>query len=160
MTNQHLTNEQFTEVLSGDCALDASRHMQTCPQCRQELDQVQAGIGSFVTLGLEWAEKRAPALPLARSSFVRRWQPVDTWAAAAVLAIGILFGVHQERILQTPAVMAVPSPESADSASEVSDDNRLMMAIDQEIHWQAESPVSVATSARHPHSPSPRRLAD
>ena len=61
MTGQHLTDEQFTELLSGDCPADASRHMLACTQCQWEFERVQASIEDFVTLSLEWAEKRASA---------------------------------------------------------------------------------------------------
>jgi hypothetical protein len=40
-------------------------------------------------------------------------------------------------------------------AAEVADDNRLLMAIDKEIRWQPESPISIddlTASAGRPHA--------
>jgi anti-sigma-K factor RskA len=163
MTGQHLTDEQFTDLLSGDCPLDASRHMLACAQCQCEFRRVQASIEDFVTLSLKWAERRASASIPTPSAFVRGWRSASSWAAAAaVLAAAVLFGVHQERML-APEAVSVASNQSAQSASEVADDNRLLMAIDKEIRWQTASLISVddlATSARRPHSRPSRRLTN
>ena len=161
MTGQHLTDEQFTDLLSGDRTADASRHMLACAQCQSEFERVQASIEDFVTLSLEWAGPRASRSILAPSAFVRGWQSASSWAtAAAVLAAAILFGVHQGRLL-SPDVISVASSQPAESASEVAEDNRLLMAIDKEIRWQTESPVSIddlTASAGRPHTQPSRRL--
>jgi hypothetical protein len=164
MTGQHLTDEQFTELLSGDCRMDASRHMMACAQCQHEFERVQASIEDFVTVSLEWAERRASTSIAAPSAFVRGWQSASSWAAAAaVLAAVILFGVHREGML-TPDVISVAISQPAESASEVADDNRLLVAIDKEIRWQTESPISIddltTTSARRLHSQPSRRLTN
>jgi hypothetical protein len=163
MTGQHLTDEEFTELLSGECPLDASRHMQACPQCQSEFDRVQTSIEDFGSFALEWAEQRASASIRPPSAFVYRWQQAGTWAAAAVLAAAVLFGVHQQKGIQAPEVTLATNVHPAHPESEVADDNRLMMAIDREIHWQADSPVagdSLAESGRRPHSQASRRLAN
>ena len=56
MTGQHLSDEQFTDLLAGECPMDALQHMNTCPQCQRELEQVQASIEDFSAVGLQWAE--------------------------------------------------------------------------------------------------------
>lgn len=162
MTGQHLTDEQFTELLSGDCPLDASRHMQACGQCRSEFRRVQSSLEDFASLGLAWAEQRASASISTPSAFVRRWQSASRWAAAAAVLAAVLLGVHQERRMPAPEV-SIAGSQQADSASEVADDDRLMIAIDKEIRWQTESPISVddlATSAKTPHSQLSRRLTN
>ena len=158
MTGQHLTDEQFTDLLSGDYTADARRHMLACAQCQGEFERVQASIEDFVTLSLEWAGPRASTSISAPSAFVRGWQSASSWAtAAAVLAAAILFGVHHGR----PDVTSIASSQPAESASEVADDNRLLMAIDKEIRWQTESPISIddlTASAGRPHAQPSRRL--
>jgi anti-sigma-K factor RskA len=161
MTGQHLTDEQFTDLLSGDYTADASRHMLACAQCQGEFEQVQTSIEDFVNLSREWAEPRAAKSISAPSAFARGWRCASSWAAAAaVLAAAILFGIHQGR-LTGPGVLAVSGSQPAESASEVADDNRLLMAIDKEIRWQPESPISIddlTASAASPHARLPRRL--
>jgi hypothetical protein len=148
-------------LLSGDYTTDASRHMLACAQCQGEFERVQASIEDFVTLSLEWAEPRASTSISAPSVFIRGWQSANSWAvAAAILAAAILFGVHQGRLL-TPDVISVAGSQPAESASEVADDNRLLMAIDKEIRWQTESPISIddlTASAGRPHAQPSRRL--
>jgi hypothetical protein len=161
MTGQHLTDEQFTELLAGDYPFDASRHLQACAQCQCEFNRVQASIADFGSLAIEWAEQRASVSIPAPSAFARAWQPRSAWAAAAVLAAAVLFGLHQEN--RTPGAITVAGIHPAHSEREVADDNRLMMAIDREIHWQAESPVAgdnLVESGRRPHSQAPGRLAN
>jgi hypothetical protein len=161
MTGQHLTDEQLTDLLSGDYTTDASRHMLSCVQCQGEFERVQASIEDFVTLSLEWAERRASTSISVPSAFLCGWQSASSWAvAAAVLATAILFGVHQGRLL-SPDAISVASSQPAESASEVADDNRLLMAIDKEIRWQTESPISIddlTASAGRPHAQPSRRL--
>jgi hypothetical protein len=141
MTGQHLTDEQFTGLLSGDYTADARGHMLACAQCQDEFERVQASIEDFVTLSLEWAEPRASTS--GPSAFARGWHSASSWAAAAaVLAAAILFGVHQGGLL-SPDVNSVAGRQSVEPASEVADDNRLLMAIDKEIRWQTESPISI-----------------
>jgi hypothetical protein len=160
VTNPHLTEEQFTQALAGDCDLDVSRHLQTCPQCQCETKRVQAAISDFTAAGLEWAEQQAPASITVCSRFVPRWQAVSSWTAAAVVATAVLFGVHQERMSQTAAITAIPTVERAESAADVADDNRLLAAIDTEIRWQAQSPVSIETSDKESRSQSLHKLAN
>jgi hypothetical protein len=161
MTGQHLTDEQFTGLLSGDYIGDASRHLLACAQCQSEFERVQASIEDFVNLSLEWAGPRASTSITAPSAFVRGWHSASSWAtAAAVLAAAILFGVHHGRLL-TPDVISLASSQPAESASEVADDNRLLMAIDKEIRWQTESPISIddlTASPATPHTQPSRRL--
>jgi hypothetical protein len=163
MTGHHLTDEQFTELLSGDCPMDATRHMMVCTQCQREFERVQASIEDFVTVSVEWAERRASTSIAAPSAFVRGWQSASSLAAAAaVLAAAILFGVHREGML-TPDVLSVANSQPAESASEVAEDNRLLMAIDKEIRWQTESPISIddlTSSTRRPHSQPSRGLTN
>jgi hypothetical protein len=162
MTGQHLTDEQFTELLSGECPMDASRHMLACAHCRSEFSRVRSSLEDFASLALEWAEQQASTSISPPSMLARNWRSAGAGAAAAaVLAAALLFGVHQERRVQAPEVSIASS--QADSASEVAADDRLMVAIDKEIRWQVESPLSVddlSTPARTPHSQSLHRLTN
>jgi hypothetical protein len=157
MTGQHLTNDLFTDLLIGDCSLEIRRHVDACPQCQDEFKRVQSAIDGFGAAGLEWAEQQAPISISPSSQLLFQCRSLGTWAAAALLAAAVLFEVHQGWIVPTPAANNVAA-EAVESTSDVADDNRLMMAIDQEIRWQAESPLSIATPEKR--SRPPRRLAN
>jgi hypothetical protein len=150
MTGHHLTDEQFAGLLAGGC--DTSRHLLECAQCRQELRTVQASLEDFASLSLEWAEERASESISARSVLLRSWQSASarTAAAAAILTAAVLFaGQYQKR----PQAVSVAATQAAVSDSEVADDNRLMMAIDQEMRWQPQALISaneLAASGRRP----------
>jgi hypothetical protein len=156
MTGRHLTSEQFTDLLIGECSLEVRRHVDTCRQCQDECEQVQSAIDGFGAAGLKWAEQRAPMSISPSSQLFLQCRSLGTWAAAALLAAAVLFEVHQGWIVPTPAVNNVTTQGVA-STVDVADDNRLMMAIDQEIRWQAESPLSIATPEKHSR---PRGLAN
>jgi hypothetical protein len=140
MTGQHLTDEQFTELLLGEYCIEASRHMEMCAECRSEFERVQTSIEDFGTLGLLWAQQR-PA-PRVCTPWLRGWHAVGTRTAAAVLLAAVLFGTYQEKRMEPPVADSAATATPACSESEVADDNRLMMAIDNEIRWQADSPVA------------------
>lgn len=163
MTGQHstphLNNDQFSDLLIGDCPLEVRRHVDTCPQCQEEFKRVQSAIDSFGSACLEWAEQRAPVSISPSSPLLFQCRSLGTWAAAALLAAAVLFEVHQGWIVPTPAANDVAT-QGVESTANVAEDNRLMMAIDQEIRWQAESPLSIASPEKHDRSRPPRWLAN
>jgi ferric-dicitrate binding protein FerR (iron transport regulator) len=160
MTGQHLTDEQFTDLLSGDCPSEAIQHMKMCTQCQSEFERVQSSIEDFGTAGLLWAEQRPAPRIHTQSVLVRGWRAVSSRTAAAALLATVLFGAYQQKRMQAPVedpLAATP----AHSESQVADDNQLMMAIDQEIRWQADSPVAVEHLAEgRVHFRVSRRLAN
>jgi hypothetical protein len=162
MTGHHTTDEQFAGLLSGDCAIDTSDHMLGCAQCRQEFKTVQASLEDFASLSLEWAEQRASTSISTPSVLIRGWQSASAWtaAAAAVLTAAVLFSGQYQRRAQAPEATSVAASQAADSDSEVADDNRLMVAIDEEIRWPTQTLISVHDLAtpgrRSPETPSPR----
>ncbi len=157
MTGQHLTDEQFTELLSGEYCVEASRHIEICAQCRSEFERVQTSIEDFGTVGLLWAEQR-PA-PRVCGPWLRGWHAIGARTAAAALLAAVLFGAYKEKRMQAPVADPVAAAAPACSASEVADDNRLMMAIDKEIRWQANSPVAINNLVEG-HSRVSHKLAD
>jgi hypothetical protein len=142
MTGQHLNDEQFTDLLSGDCPSEAIQHMKLCLQCQREFEQVQASIEDFAVFALRWAEQRPSPRFSIPSVLVRGWHALGARTAAAALLAAVLFGAYQQKRLQAPEADPLAAATPASSESQVADDNRLLMAIDNEIRWQAESPVA------------------
>jgi hypothetical protein len=139
MTGQHLSDEQFTDLLARECPMDALQHMNTCPQCQREFEQVQASIEDFGAVGLQWAEDRPAPRISTSSALIRRWNPLSARTVAAGLLAAALFATYQEKRMQAPNMETILP---AQSEGQVADDNRLMLAIDKEIRWQADSPVA------------------
>jgi hypothetical protein len=111
-----------------------------------------------------WAEEQEPASLTARSRWMLHRKAVGSCAAAVVLAAAILFGLHQEETAPVVSVATSSEVERSESPVDVAEDNRLLAAIDTEIRWQAQSPVSMETSGetsgRPSRSRSTRKLAN
>ncbi len=133
--------------------------MDACPQCQNEFKQVQSAIDSFGATSLAVGRRRAPVSISPSSQLFFQCRTLGTWAAAALLAAAVLFEVHQGWICSNPCGQRRGVPGGG-VPFERCGDNRLMMAIDQEIRWEAESPLSTTTLERHSHSRPPRRLAN
>jgi hypothetical protein len=160
VTSEHLTDEQFADLLSGEWKTDLRIHEESCADCRSELDQVQSAIRGFNEVGLRWAEIQAPRRVPVPSKWSLRLHTIPRWsmAAAAMLIIGTAVGVHEIRqpVVQAPTTVAVTASEP--SKAVIADDNQLMQSIDQELSADVRPPVpaSELQTAATPH----RRVAE
>ncbi|HVG27587.1 MAG TPA: hypothetical protein VM865_08280 [Acidobacteriaceae bacterium] len=144
---EHMTDEQFSELLANETATGAMQgHLESCAQCRRELEAIRSAVGDLSALSLRWAEQRAGQVS-APSGWALRWGMLPGWSAAlpAVLLFGIGLGTYLERGGQTVApqraetrAVAAPSPD------ELAQDNRLMLSIDQELRQQVRPQVPAA----------------
>jgi hypothetical protein len=141
---QHLTDLEFGDLLAGDCPGEAAElHLAGCDYCRQELDAVGDSLGSFRTLSTAWAQSEAPRrVPMpSRLALGLGMRPswgagVAATAMAALLAVGMGLpgGSSTARSMATP-------PPVPPSNTELANDNRLMLSIDQELSAQAQPAV-------------------
>jgi anti-sigma factor RsiW len=92
--SEHLTSEQFSKWIIGQCSPAEEEHGRTCPACSSELAEFQTALTGFRRSIEKWADQKAVAIPdatrlhsLSRPSTRRPllWIPVA--AAAAALAI-------------------------------------------------------------------------
>lgn len=159
-TYTHLTDAQFTELLSGVESPELLHHVQGCAGCGAELERVRSAVESFNRVTMAWAQRQSVGIqvPVAPE---RRWFAIPTWSMAgglaAVLAVaGLAAGVHVERSHQeaAPVVEVATGPTEA----AVSEDNRLMMAIDSELR-QTETAVIPAAELGRAQSRSKQGLS-
>lgn len=148
MTPGHLTDEQFGELTLGESpGSEARAHLEACEACRAELRAVTAGIRSFSSMGMLWAEQRAPGLVPVPSRWSVRLHAVPRWAvpAAALAIFAAAVGFHPEHrtaLAPEPAIVAETAP--APSSNVLAEDNRLMMSIDQELNSDVHPQVPVS----------------
>ena len=92
--SEHLTSEQLSKWIIGECSPAEEEHGRTCPECSAELAEFQTALSGFRRSIEEWADQKAVAIPDAahlhsRSRPATRrplvWIPVA--AAAAALAV-------------------------------------------------------------------------
>lgn len=144
---QHLTDEQFGELLMGELPDGATRaHLEACEFCRTEVEAVRGSFEDFNALSLRWSEAEAPRRVPVPSRLALRLGGRPLWglgvaasAAGVLVAIGMSmpFGQHAP---SRPTQAAIPVPSNA----ELAQDNRLMQSIDQELRYDVQPAVSAA----------------
>jgi hypothetical protein len=153
MNNQHLSDEDFSQMLAGCSDAEALRHLESCAQCRGELEDTRASLENMNHLGMLWAEQQAPhrvPLPLHGMS---RWSMRSVWLVPATLMVlcVLLLGINRQHERNADQFNGSSTPRYT-----VADDNRLMAAIDQELNREVVPQVPVsdlrAPAARH-HRP-------
>jgi hypothetical protein len=165
----HLTDEQFTDVLLGTIPAAVTAHLSVCPLCAQEAERVSGAIGNFAQQSRLWAERRAAtAQPLQAGGS----QPAFPWlhspqawvatglAVALALGIGVALRVDHTRPAQQQTVARV-QPAARVSPTTLKSDNELLTAIDGELRADASATAGMyglnATS-RGVRNRSPKRI--
>lgn len=118
----HLTEEQFAELLMGATPAPVQEHLKACAECAAEAERVAAAIGSFEQQSRLWAERRAAVRPALTAQIQRGgWAGIfarpQAWAAAA-LAVAMGAGIALSSHRQRPAehTMAAVQDSAQDSA--------------------------------------------
>ncbi len=160
---QHLTDSEFADLLAGEFPGQiAELHLAACEYCRQELQAVDGSLGSFRQMSTAWAQAEAPRRVPMPSRLALHLGLRPSWGAglaatamAALLAVGMGLpgstSVHEN--VAAPAVVAP-------SNTELANDNRLMLSIDQELNSQAQPAVPASElrpgarrDSQHPGEP-------
>ena len=155
MNLNHLTDEQFGELLAGNRNNDsACVHLESCTACRQELASMTAAVGDLNFASLRWAEQRAWLIEVP-SRWTLNWNALPGWGAtmAAVLVFGVALGAHMQTSNRIELALQPAQTAPAPSAGELADDNRLMRSIDSELSEQIgpQSASELNTSSRAAH---------
>jgi hypothetical protein len=135
---QHLTDEQFTDLLLGSNPTSVREHLEACAQCSQEVERASGAIGTFEQQTRLWAERRAASSPIHASdrqpAFPWLHRP-QAWTAAAfaiVLATGIGITVRQNQMRPTQQPVLTQTAAQVPPAT-LQSDNELLSAIDGEL---------------------------
>jgi hypothetical protein len=152
----HLSESELESVLIGDAAPASATHLAACGSCRSALAEMEAPLAAFRGVTLAWSERRSATLPLRDLEPARR-RAASGWrqrfalstSLAVALAVGVAIPVlHRTMPTETGhnPVDATGSASAASPASpdeQISRDNLMLKAIDQELDSRAESPVSL-----------------
>jgi hypothetical protein len=159
MNTQHLTDEQFSELLAGEIATDkAVSHLNTCPACDRELAHLRCAVSDLRGFSQQWAEQRSSRI-LSPSRWTLGWHKLPAWgAAASVLLCGFALGIHFQVSTHAPSAEISQSQTMATAPTddELAEDNQLLRSIDQELSRQVRpqvpaSQLSVSSkSVSHP----------
>jgi hypothetical protein len=146
MNFEHLTDEQFANILAGDHSdLRARLHVEGCAKCQQELTCLGAAVSDLNYASLRWAEQRAARIEVP-SRWVLNWNAMPGWGAtlAGVLMFGVAIGAHMQVNQQAPVVARASHTMSAPSEDVIAKDNNLMLSIDSELTEQVGPQVPVS----------------
>ena len=163
MNLNHLTDEQFAELLAGNKNDEHARlHVESCAACRQELAAMTAAVGDLNFASLRWAERRALDIQ-APSQWTLNWHALPGWGAtmAAVLIFGVALGAHMQ-VRNSVAALQPAHTASAPSADELAEDNQLMRSINNELSEQGPQLVAsdVDASSHEARHPSIREVSN
>lgn len=165
---EHLTDEQFTELLIGARVASVQAHLKVCAQCREEAERVSGAIGDFAEQSLLWAERRVEERPAREMERKPTWAWLlhpQVWVAGAMataLAVGIGMTLHRDHTqpaqqaaataqsdaAKTQAANAQPIVAKVQAEAKVGSatlkaDNALLTAIDGELRADETTPASL-----------------
>ncbi len=139
---QHLTDAEFSDLLAGELPEGAARtHLAACDYCRGELESVRDSLTSFTGLSTRWAHAAAPARVPVPSRWALSLGSIPSWSTG--LAVTALTGL----LVFSLGTAGHPSPHANMAAAttvmpsntELAEDNRLMLSIDQELTYGNQS---------------------
>jgi hypothetical protein len=149
----HLTEYELESVLIGDSAPASAAHLADCEPCRTALAEMEAPLAGFRAVTLAWSERRSATMPLRDLEAAQRraasgWR--QRFALSTGLAVALAVGVAIPVLRHTTPVETGQNPVaatdvavSASPEEQISRDNLMLKAIDQELDSRAESPVSL-----------------
>lgn len=163
MTTSHLTDEELSDLLSGQSS--RTNHLEGCDDCVAELEEIRSALDHFSAASRVWAEREAPRLVPVPSRWSVRWHAIPRWSAAtaALLALGSALAFHQ---IGTPAPRvdtATTVVADTPATTTLAQDNQLLASIDQELSSEVRPQVPVAelrASAGSAHRSVSRRVAN
>lgn len=138
MNFNHLTDEQFADLLAGNNSDDrALLHVERCEACRNELAKLGAAVSDLNFASLRWAEQRAIRIAVP-SPWQLNWSALPGWGAtmAAVLIFGVALGGHMQTSNRMEPALEPAHAITAPSQDELAQDNQLMRSIDSELSEQ------------------------
>ncbi|MBE7159467.1 MAG: hypothetical protein INR62_13725 [Rhodospirillales bacterium] len=135
---QHLNDAEFSDLLAGEFPDDGMRfHLASCEHCRAELECVKLSLANFTGLGTRWANAVAPGRIPVPPRWAFRLSALPSWPTGLALTaltglFVFVFGPVGHARSHAPANAAVAN---APSKTELANDNRLMLSIDQELGY-------------------------
>jgi hypothetical protein len=142
----HLTEDQLDDHLIGDLAAAPAAHLTACPYCTARVADAAGPLANFREVSLAWGERKSATSPIpSPSSATGSWERRFSYAlagAAIAAGLGMLSSAH--RTESTPASQPAYSEQATTpTADQLSDDNRLLNTIDQEVSSSSENSATL-----------------
>lgn len=134
--NQHLSEEDLEELLSGSSSARVYAHIRACASCQLEAARLSEGVEFFKKASFAWAEQRmsrSPVLhPATRKSILFDFSVLLRAAAAVVLCAGAVGTANHMR--------SHVAQQGAITAPSIAQENSVLLGIDQELRAEEPSP--------------------
>jgi predicted anti-sigma-YlaC factor YlaD len=156
--SNHLNDDQFMECAIGvEPSVEAAAHLRECEACREELARFGMSVNSFNSATQAWGESLPPMSVRGASAGQQGYQAsrplfaMASYALAACLMLAVGFEVvHHEPGSGSGSVSTASAPQE-DSAAQIAQDNKLLMAVDVAIRSDDRSPVQEYGLAPEPN---------
>jgi hypothetical protein len=161
----HLSEDQIDDHLIGDLNVAAAAHLAGCEACAQRVARAEKPLENFRDVTMAWSERRSATMPMPSAPVQELvWQRRTGWAMASfVLVVGFAAGGAGRALFTMSTQTADASATTPDSASprvaapavvaveagydvspqRVSEDNRMLKAIDQQLDATADTPAAL-----------------
>lgn len=153
MTQEHLSEEQFADLVAGDLPDEPARkHLLACELCRNELQAVRWAVSDLDRLSLDWAKVEAPRRVRTPSRLSLRLGVRPGWGLgwAALTAAGVIaFTLHAPAPVAPAAPAPVTTAQVQPTNTELAQDNRMLESIETELSYRA-TPTGVQVGAGSP----------
>jgi hypothetical protein len=174
LMEDHLSDDQIDDHLIGDLAAAPAAHLAACTECTVRVAAAGLPIANFDSVTLAWSERRSATLPIPSLSTQKPvWQRHMGWVTASfALAIGFAFiNVSHEINVGTaslqsapqyyepaatpasaqprPALIQTASVAAAPAPAQISTDNQMLKAVDDELQSPSEDPSELGLEPAH-----------
>lgn len=153
LERNHLTEDEFDEVLMGTASPDLAAHLKQCSACTSHLENFNATMASFNHAAMAWSEAKSNALSrdLRQHRTPFRLTAQTAWACASMVVIAAMvtvgIGLHyrSESVIASQADVRwaqhqnSTSPEE-NARNEIAGDDAMLRQIDAAINSAEPSP--------------------
>jgi len=151
MKTLHLTEEQFTDQVTGVDNEVSRAHLEACAMCREELNHFKSTVAHFNSATLSWSEEAAGKIVYKAALTPSQRLPVRVvpWIlVAACLLLFAIFPSARRAVLGSMNSSGRVQIQSShqDFHHQVEKDNALMADIDSVLYTPVESPEKVYAS--------------
>jgi hypothetical protein len=144
--NSHLSDLELTDYLLGSASEASQIHLESCPACQNELNELKKSIQLYRSAATGWSENRELEIsraPMPEPARLNRPILIARWAMAAALVVfiaGFHFKNYQANWWRGLRRTAVVTSDGR-SRSEIERDNELLSRLTSELSESVPAPM-------------------
>lgn len=147
----HLSEESIADVLIGLGSAESHAHLESCPECRAQVEMFRGDISMFNAASMEWSQSR-PQRPVQVRPARRIPAAFVGWAVSAAAMAAMLIGVWRHQSPAPPSQANTAPQRLTDSEAQIVEDNQLLQAVNAAINQDEASPIDEYKILESPHT--------